>query len=48
MFQMLNQNHISNTRTGNNYQLDFPPARTTHYGTYSLRKQKKHEMKSKE
>ena len=29
---------LYNTRTTNNYQLDFPTTRTTHYGTYSFRK----------
>ena len=38
MFHTPNQNHHFNTRTANNYQLDFPPTRTTHYGTYSFKK----------
>ena len=38
MFHKLNQNHHYKTRAANNYQLDFPPTRTTHYGAYSFRK----------
>ena len=33
MFRTLNQNHNYNTGATNNYQLDFAPRRTTHYGT---------------
>ena len=38
MFCTLNQNHNYRTRAVNNYQFNFPPTRTTHYGTYSFRK----------
>ena len=38
MFHTLNQNQHYETRVASNYQLDFPPTCTTHYGTYSYRK----------
>ena len=38
MFHTLNQNNKCNTRAANNYQLDFPPTRTTHCGILSVRK----------
>ena len=38
MFHILNQNNNYNTRAANNYQLDFPPTRTTHCGIHSVRK----------